>query len=189
MSFFGQKKPLKTIAPLETSKSVQALMKTSMGDIRIQLFIDKAPNTVTNFIQLAEGTTTWRNPVTNQDDKGPLYNGLIFHRVIPGFMIQGGCPKGEGTGNPGYQFADEFHPAARHSKAGVLSMANSGPNTNGCQFFITCGPTPHLDDKHSVFGEVVAGLDVVQAIANAPRDGRDKPRQTIALHSIEIIRG
>lgn len=187
MSFFG-KKPLKTITPLETSKNVEALFDTTLGQIRIKLFADKVPNTVTNFIQLAEGTTTWKNPLTGKDEQRPFYDGLQFHRVIPGFMIQGGCPKGDGTGGPGYQFADEFHPSLRHSKAGILSMANAGPNTNGSQFFITCDPTPHLDNRHSVFGEVVEGLDVVQAIANAPRDRSDRPLKPLQINKVTIVR-
>lgn len=126
-----------------------ATFVTAKGTIRVQLHADKVPNTVANFEKLAA--------------KG-FYNGLKFHRVIADFMIQGGCPKGTGTGGPGYQFADEFHPDLRHDRAGVLSMANSGPNTNGSQFFITHGPTPWLDDKHSIFGNVIAGQDVVNKI-------------------------
>jgi peptidyl-prolyl cis-trans isomerase B (cyclophilin B) len=126
-----------------------ATIETPRGVIKIQLFDDKAPRTVENFVTLV--------------NKG-FYNGLKFHRVIADFMIQGGCPKGTGTGGPGYNFADEFHPDLKHNSAGILSMANSGPNTNGSQFFITHGPTPHLDGKHSVFGKVIEGQDVVNAV-------------------------
>lgn len=126
-----------------------ATIETPRGVIKIQLFDDKAPKTVENFVTLT--------------NKG-FYNGLKFHRVISDFMIQGGCPKGTGTGGPGYNFADEFHPDLKHNSAGILSMANAGPNTNGSQFFITHGPTPHLDGKHSVFGKVISGQDVVDAV-------------------------
>src|SRR5512147_2549650 len=128
-----------------------ATFKTSMGDIVVRLFEDKAPKTVENFVGLATGTKEWTDPKTGGKVKRPLYNGTLFHRVIPGFMIQGGDPLGSGTGGPGYRFADEFSPDLRHNKAGILSMANSGPNTNGSQFFITLAPTPHLDNRHSVF--------------------------------------
>src|SRR5438876_11294665 len=134
---------------------------TSEGSFKVHLFDEEAPSTVANFVGLAEGSKEWTDPRTGRKVKQPYYNGTIFHRVIDGFMIQGGDPLGQGTGGPGYMFADEFHPGARHSKAGMLSMANAGPNTNGSQFFITLGPTPHLDNRHSVFGEVVEGLDVV----------------------------
>ncbi len=138
-------------AKTETDSSeIFAVIKTDRGDIRLHLFADKAPITVANFVNLAE--------------RG-YYDGLKFHRVIQGFMIQGGDPEGSGRGGPGYKFADEFHPDLRHSKPGILSMANSGPGTNGSQFFITHGPTPHLDDRHTVFGEVVSGQDVVDAVA------------------------
>ena len=187
MSFFG-KKPLKTIAPLETAKTVYADFATSLGAFRIQLFVDRAPQTCTNFIQLAEGSVTWKNPVNNADEKRPYYDGLVFHRIIAGFMIQGGCPKGEGTGGPGWQFGDEFHPSARHSKAGVLSMANSGPGTNGSQFFITLGPTPHLNDRHSVFGEVVSGMDVITKIGSTPTAAGDRPRTPVTISKVTIVR-
>jgi peptidyl-prolyl cis-trans isomerase A (cyclophilin A) len=173
----------------EKKGTVYATLKTSMGDIVIQLFEDKAPKTVANFIELATGTKEWTDPRTKEKVKRPLYSGLIFHRVIPDFMIQGGDPLGNGTGGPGYRFEDEFHPDLKHSKAGVLSMANSGPNTNGSQFFITNKATPWLDGRHSVFGEVVKGQNVVDAIANTPRDARDRPVKEVVLQEVVITRG
>ncbi len=164
-------------------------LKTSMGEIVIQLFDDKAPKTVANFVDLASGTKEWTDPKTREKVKRPLYNGTIFHRVIPGFMIQGGDPLGNGTGGPGYRFADEFHPDLKHFKAGILSMANAGPNTNGSQFFITQKATPWLDGKHSVFGEVVKGQNVVDAIVNVPRDLRDRPMKDVVIQEVVISRG
>jgi peptidyl-prolyl cis-trans isomerase A (cyclophilin A) len=171
------------------AEPLYASLKTSMGIIVIRLFDDKAPNTVENFVGLATGTKEWTDPKTREKVKRPLYNGTIFHRVIPGFMIQGGDPLGQGTGGPGYRFADEFNPALRHNKAGILSMANAGPNTNGSQFFITLTPTPHLDNKHSVFGEVVQGQDVVVAIGNSPRGANDRPVKDAVLQEVVISRG
>ena len=165
-----------------------ATIKTSMGDIVVHLFDDKAPKTVANFVDLATGKKEWTDPKTGQPTNRPLYNGTIFHRVIPDFMIQGGDPLGNGTGGPGYRFEDEFNPELRHSKAGILSMANAGPNTNGSQFFITVKPTPWLDGRHSVFGEVVKGQEVVSAIVNAPRDARDKPLKDIVIKEIVVSR-
>jgi peptidyl-prolyl cis-trans isomerase A (cyclophilin A) len=166
-----------------------ATLRTSMGEIVVQLFAEKAPQTVDNFVGLASGAKEWTDPKTREQVKRPLYSGTIFHRVIPRFMIQAGDPLGTGTGGPGYRFADEFHPDLRHSKAGILSMANAGPNTNGSQFFITLAPTPWLDNRHSVFGEVVKGQDVVNAIANVPRDGRDRPLKDVVLKEVVISRG
>jgi peptidyl-prolyl cis-trans isomerase A (cyclophilin A) len=173
----------------EKKAPVYATLKTNMGDIVVQLFDDKAPKTVANFIELASGSKDWTDPKTKEKVKRPLYNGTIFHRVIPGFMIQGGDPLGTGTGGPGYRFEDEFHPDLKHSKSGILSMANAGPNTNGSQFFITHKATPWLDGRHSVFGEVVKGQNVVDAIANAPRDFRDRPVKEIVLQEVVITRG
>ena len=177
----------------EKEKSVAeplyATLKTSLGVIVIRLYDDKAPKTVENFVGLASGTKEWTDPKTGEKVKRPLYNGTLFHRVIPGFMIQGGDPLGRGTGGPGYKFADEFNPDLRHNKAGILSMANSGPNTNGSQFFITLGPTPHLDNRHSVFGEVAQGQDVVAAIGNAPRGPNDRPLKDVVLQEVIISRG
>ena len=171
------------------AEPLYATLKTNMGVIVIRLFDDKAPKTVENFVGLATGTKEWTDPRSGQKVKQPLYNGTIFHRVIPGFMIQGGDPLGRGTGGPGYRFADEFHPELRHNKAGILSMANAGPNTNGSQFFITLAPTPHLDNRHSVFGEVVQGQEAVVAIGNAPRGANDRPVKDVVLQEVVISRG
>ena len=178
-------------APAQEKKGlVYATLKTSMGDIVIQLFDDKAPKTVANFVGLANGTKEWTDPKTREKTKRPLYNGTIFHRVIPGFMIQGGDPLGNGTGGPGYQFEDEFHPDLKHSKPGILSMANAGPNTNGSQFFITLAATPWLDGKHSVFGEVIKGQTVVDAIGNVPRHlSNNRPMKDVMLQEVTISRG
>lgn len=166
-----------------------ATLKTSMGNIVVRLYEDKAPRTVENFVGLATGTKEWTDPKTGKKVKRPLYNGTIFHRVIPNFMIQGGDPLGTGRGGPGYKFDDEFNPDLRHSKPGILSMANTGPNTNGSQFFITTAPTPHLDNRHSVFGEVVQGQDVVVAIGNVPRGPNDRPLKDVVLNEVVISRG
>ncbi len=173
----------------EKKEPLYATLKTSMGDIVIRLFDDKAPKTVANFVDLATGAKEWIDPKTREKVKRPLYNGTIFHRVIPGFMIQGGDPLGNGTGGPGYRFEDEFNPDLKHSRPGILSMANAGPNTNGSQFFITQKATPWLDGKHSVFGEVIKGQNVVDAIANVPRDLRDRPIKDVTLQEVVITRG
>jgi peptidyl-prolyl cis-trans isomerase A (cyclophilin A) len=168
---------------------VYAILKTSMGDIVIQLYEEKAPKTVANFVELATGAKEWTDPKSREKVKRALYNGTIFHRVIPGFMIQGGDPLGNGTGGPGYRFEDEFHQDLKHSKPGILSMANAGPNTNGSQFFITDKATPWLDGKHSVFGEVIKGQNIVDAIANVPRDFRDRPVKDVVIQELVISRG
>jgi peptidyl-prolyl cis-trans isomerase A (cyclophilin A) len=159
---------------------------TTEGNFSIKLFDDLAPKTVANFVGLAEGTIEWTDPRTRQKSKAPYYNGTIFHRVIDGFMIQGGDPLGQGTGGPGYKFADEFHPKAKHTKAGILSMANAGPNTNGGQFFITLDATPWLDNKHSVFGEVIDGMDVVKKIGSTKTGPGDRPAKPITIQSVTI---
>jgi peptidyl-prolyl cis-trans isomerase A (cyclophilin A) len=164
-----------------------AHFETTEGKFTIRLFDKEAPSTVANFVGLAEGTKEWTDPATGQKGKGPFYDGVVFHRVINGFMIQGGDRLGQGTGGPGYKFADEFHSSLRHTKAGILSMANSGPNTNGSQFFITLGPTPHLDNRHSVFGEVVEGLDVVKRIGAVPTR-QDRPITPVVMNKVTIER-
>jgi peptidyl-prolyl cis-trans isomerase A (cyclophilin A) len=169
--------------------NVYAHFTTTAGRFTIRLFDGDAPRTVANFVGLAEGTKEWTDPRSAKPLKRPYYDGLIFHRVIAGFMIQGGDPLGTGTGGPGYKFADEFNPRLRHDKAGILSMANSGPNTNGGQFFITLAPTPWLDDRHSVLGEVVEGLDIVQQIGKTPTSKpHDRPLQPITIESVTIER-
>jgi len=165
-----------------------AKFSTTEGDFTVKLFDKQAPKTVANFVGLAEGTKEWKDPRTGKKVKKPLYNGLIFHRVIDGFMIQGGDPMGTGMGGPGFEFEDEFNPALKHTKAGILSMANAGPNTNGSQFFITLGPTPHLNNKHSVFGEVVEGMDVVNKIGKCRTGAQDRPVKDEVIKSITIER-
>jgi peptidyl-prolyl cis-trans isomerase A (cyclophilin A) len=165
-----------------------AIFETSQGNIVIRLLDKEAPKTVENFVGLAEGTKEFTNEKTGKKEKRPFYDGLVFHRVIPEFMIQGGCPHGSGMGGPGYKFADEFHPSLKHSKAGKLSMANSGPGTNGSQFFITVAPTPWLDNKHTIFGEVVEGQEVADKISKVPRDSGDRPRTPVILQKVRIER-
>ena len=165
-----------------------AKFDTTEGSFTIRLFEKEAPNTVANFVGLAEGTKEWRDPVTGQKKKAPYYDGIVFHRVINGFMIQGGDPLGQGTGGPGYTFGDEFHPSRRHDRAGILSMANAGPGTNGSQFFITLAPTPHLDNRHSVFGEVGSGLDVVKRIGAVATGRHDRPITPVVINKVTIER-
>jgi peptidyl-prolyl cis-trans isomerase A (cyclophilin A) len=167
-----------------------ATVSTPLGDIRINLFADQAPKTVRNFTELAEGTKEWTDPRVRSKSTAPLYNGTIFHRVIPGFMIQGGDPLGTGTGGPGYRFEDEFHPELTFDKPYLLAMANAGPNTNGSQFFITVAPTTWLNFKHSIFGEVAdqPSRDVVDAIAAVETGAQDRPRTDVTINSITIER-
>jgi peptidyl-prolyl cis-trans isomerase A (cyclophilin A) len=173
---------------LTRTPGTYAIFETSQGNVVCRLFEKEAPQTVANFIGLAEGTKEFADPKTNQKAKRPFYDGLAFHRVIPDFMIQGGCPLGTGTGGPGYKFADEFHPSLRHSEPGKLSMANAGPNTNGSQFFITVAATPWLDKRHTIFGEVVEGQDVADKISELPRDSNDRPRTPVILQHVRIER-
>jgi peptidyl-prolyl cis-trans isomerase A (cyclophilin A) len=162
---------------------------TSMGTLVGVLEEAKAPNTVKNFVGLGMGTQTWLDPKSGKEVSGtPLYSGTIFHRVIADFMIQGGCPLGRGTGNPGYRFADEFHPDLKHKGAGILSMANSGPNSNGCQFFITERSTPHLDNKHSVFGHIIEGVELVPKITGVAKGAGDRPITDVVLQKLEFFR-
>lgn len=165
-----------------------AVFETSQGNIVVRLLEKEAPKTVANFVGLAEGTKEFVNEKTGQKEKRPFYDGLVFHRVIPNFMIQGGCPQGSGMGGPGYKFADEFHPSLKHNKAGKLSMANAGPGTNGSQFFLTVAATPWLDNKHSIFGEVVEGQDVADKISKLPRDGNDRPKAAVTMNRVRIER-
>ena len=162
-------KPMPPSGALDTSKAYTARFKTERGDIVVELYADRAPLTVENFVNLA---------------RAGFYDGTTFHRVIGGFMAQGGDPTGTGTGGPGYQFGDEFHPSLRHDGAGVLSMANAGPGTNGSQFFLTYGPTPHLDNKHSVFGKVTEGMDVLNSLRE--RDPQRDPQPGDRIDKIEI---
>lgn len=165
----------------EEVKGLTAVFKTTMGDFEIELNVKEAPVTVWNFVNLAEG----RQPTVKE---GPYYNGLVFHRVIRGFMIQGGCPEGSGRGGPGYRFEDEFNRDLRHATEGILSMANAGPGTNGSQFFITLGATPHLDGRHTVFGKVTKGMDVVKKIGDTPVGAGDRPKTDVMINSVEIKR-
>ena len=178
-----------TATPTATpsAKGYTAIFKTSLGDITIDLFADKAPETVANFVGLASGTKEWQDPKTNQKVTGKsLYAGTIFHRVIDGFMIQGGDPLGKGIGGPGYKFKDEFDSSLKFDKPYLLAMANSGPNTNGSQFFITVAETPWLNNKHTIFGIVTAGQEVVDKIATTPTGPSDKPLTDVVLKSVEI---
>jgi peptidyl-prolyl cis-trans isomerase A (cyclophilin A) len=177
--------------------TVRATLHTSEGDIEVELYDEKAPTTVENFLRLAEhdpaadadpapDTVTWEDPDTGEVRGDSLYAGAEFHRVIEGFMIQGGDPTGTGRGGPGYQFEDEFHDDLSHDGPGVLSMANSGPDTNGSQFFITLDAQPHLDGSHAVFGRVTDGMDVVEAIGAVETDADDRPTEPVTIESVTI---
>lgn len=167
-----------------------ATLKTNRGDIVIKLFPNHAPKTVANFVGLADGTKEWTHPATGVTSRSPLYDGTVFHRVIENFMIQGGDPLGRGTGGPGYRFADEFHPDLAFTKPYLLAMANSGPGTNGSQFFVTVAPTTWLTRKHTIFGEVAdeASRKVVDEIANTETKGQDRPVEDVVIESVEIAR-
>ncbi len=157
-----------------------------MGGITIELLPNHAPKTVRNFVGLAQGDIEWTHPGTRRKSSDPLYNGVVFHRVIQGFMLQGGDPLGTGTGGPGYRFADEIHPELVFDKPYLLAMANSGPNTNGSQFFITTAATPWLNGKHTIFGRVVAGTDVVDAIDKVRTNRQDRPVDDVVIESITV---
>ncbi|WP_336360073.1 peptidylprolyl isomerase [Haladaptatus sp. ZSTT2] len=170
------------------SDNPTAKIQTNHGTIEVELFKDRVPNTVDNFIGLATGSKTWTHPETGEEMDEPLYNDILFHRIIDNFMIQTGDPKGDGTGGPGYTFDDEFDDELKHDAEGVLSMANRGPNTNGSQFFITLAPQPHLDNRHAVFGKVTDGMDVVREIGNVETGPRDKPKEDVVLEQVQVYR-
>ncbi|MGC5009888.1 peptidylprolyl isomerase [Streptosporangium sp. DT93] len=169
-----------------------ANLNTNRGSVKVQLFPDHAPKTVRNFVELAEGTREWVHPETGEKSTAKLYDGTVFHRVISGFMIQGGDPLGQGVGGPGYQFDDEIHPDLFFNRPYLLAMANAGiqfnRGTNGSQFFVTVVPTPHLNGKHTIFGEVVEGQEVIDAIAKTETDARDRPTEPVVLESVTIER-
>lgn len=170
------------------TNTLTATLRTNQGTIVVRLFPDHAPKTVQNFVDLAEGSREWTNPKSRKKTKAKLYNGTIFHRVIPKFMIQGGDPLGTGMGGPGYEFADEIHPDLSFDRPYLLAMANAGPGTNGSQFFITTVPTHHLNGRHTIFGEVVSGSDVVDAISNVRTGKSDRPVDDVVLESVTIER-
>jgi peptidyl-prolyl cis-trans isomerase A (cyclophilin A) len=195
----AEKLPLKAPEKVQEKKSENRKAKTmfatlqikhgnkNLGAVKIKLFNDAAPNTVDNFVGLAEGTKEFTDPKTGQKTKRKFYDGLVFHRVIPDFMIQGGDPLGTGTGGPGYKFEDEVsNNPYKHTKPGILSMANAGKNTNGSQFFITVAATPWLDGKHTVFGEVIEGMDIVNKISRVPKGAQDRPTETVTMTSVTI---
>nr|WP_324290082.1 peptidylprolyl isomerase [Pyxidicoccus sp. MSG2] len=171
---------------VESGKDLYATLKTSQGDIVVRLFSKDAPKTVANFVGLASGEKEWRDPRTGDKSKKPLYDGTVFHRVIPDFMIQGGDPSGTGMGDPGYRFEDEFQSGRTFDKVGLLAMANAGPNSNGSQFFITTSMPTYLNNKHTIFGEVLSGYDVVTKIGGVPRDGRDKPQTPVVINRVVL---
>ncbi len=170
------------------AEELYATLHTSMGDIEVQLFPNHAPKTVDNFVGLAEGGKEWTDPRTGKKSTDPLYPGTVFHRVISCFMLQGGDPLGSGTGGPGYRFGDEIHPDLAFTKPYLLAMANAGPGTNGSQFFITVAPTGWLTGKHTIFGEVIAGQDVVDAIGTVKTGSMDRPVTPVVIESIDIDR-
>jgi peptidyl-prolyl cis-trans isomerase A (cyclophilin A) len=168
--------------------TLTATLRTNQGTVVIRLFPDHAPKTVRNFVELAEGGREWTDPGTGQVTTQKLYDGTIFHRVIPDFMIQGGDPLGSGRGGPGYKFADEIHPDLRFDRPYLLAMANAGPGTNGSQFFITVAPTPWLNGKHTIFGEVIQGADVIDLISRVKTGSQDRPAEDVTLDSVTIER-
>ncbi|GAA2679689.1 MULTISPECIES: peptidylprolyl isomerase [Actinoplanes] len=172
------------------AETIYATLHTNHGPIRLQLFPDHAPQTVRNFVELAEGTKAYTDPRTGQPGSGPYYDGTISHRVISGFMVQMGDPTGTGRGGPGFQFGDEFHPELSFDRPYLLAMANAGPGTNGSQFFITVGATPHLNRRHTIFGQVAdeQSAKVVDSIATTSTGPGDKPREDVVIERVEIER-
>ena len=185
---FAQAKEQKSKKEKKMKPGTYAVMETTLGTITIELYEKEAPKTVANFVGLAEGTKEFTDLKTGQKAKRPFYTGVIFHRVIPGFMIQGGDPTGTGRGGPGYKFEDEFNSSLKHDQPGRFSMANAGPNTNGSQFFITVAPTPHLDNRHTIFGQVVEGQDVANKISQVAKDGQDRPLNDMVMTKVTIKR-
>ncbi len=172
---------------VQAGQDVYATLETNQGNITVKLFSKDAPKTVANFVGLATGEKPWTDPNTRERVQGrPLYNGVVFHRVIPGFMIQGGDPTGTGRGDPGYRFEDEFQSGRTFNKAGLLAMANAGRNTNGSQFFITTSMPNYLNNRHTIFGEVVSGYDVVEKISNVPRNAADRPLEPVVIQKISL---
>jgi peptidyl-prolyl cis-trans isomerase A (cyclophilin A) len=170
------------------TETITATLRTSQGTVRVRLFPERAPQAVQNFVGLAEGTRAWTDPRTRRPGQGRFYDGTVFHRVIRDFMIQGGDRLGTGRGGPGYTFADEFDPSLTFDRSYLLAMANAGPGTNGSQFFITSAPTPWLNGKHTIFGEVTEGAEVVDRISNVPTGRDDRPVQDVVLESVTIER-
>lgn len=181
----AKKERKKTVAKKKGKKKVFATMETSMGTFKVELYPDKAPKTVENFVGLAKGTKEWTDPNTGKTTHKPLYNGTVFHRIIKDFMIQGGDPKGNGTGGPGYEFANESSDL-KFDKPGVLGMANAGRDTNGSQFYVTVKATPWLDGGYTIFGQVIEGMDVVNKISNVQTGPGDKPLKPVVLKSVKI---
>ena len=169
--------------------TLTATLHTNQGPVVVRLFPDHAPKTVRNFVELAEGGRQWTDPRTGRATTDKLYDGTIFHRVIPDFMIQGGDPLGSGRGGPGYKFADEIHPDLAFDRPYLLAMANAGPGTNGSQFFITVAPTPWLNGKHTIFGEVIEGADLVDRISRVKTGGQDRPAEDVTIESVTVERG
>ncbi len=171
------------------TETLTATLRTNQGQVVIRLFPDHAPKTVRNFVELAEGGRQWTDPRTGRPTTDKLYDGTVFHRVIPDFMVQGGDPLGSGRGGPGYKFADEIHPDLAFDRPYLLAMANAGPGTNGSQFFITVVPTPWLNGKHTIFGEVIEGADVVDLITRVKTGSQDKPVEDVTIESVTVERG
>jgi len=169
--------------------TLTATLRTNQGQVVIRLFPDHAPKTVRNFVELAEGGRQWTHPRTGRATTDKLYDGTVFHRVIPDFMIQGGDPLGSGRGGPGYKFADEIHPDLAFDRPYLLAMANAGPGTNGSQFFITVAPTPWLNGKHTIFGQVIEGTDVVDLISRVKTGSQDRPVEDVTIESVTVQRG